>query len=208
MAADKMRIGDAERDEAVAMLQEHHAAGRLSTDEFEDRMGKALQARTASDLTALFYDLPGRKPGEASLGMRPAPMPEPVVQPWADAPMQTWGEPEAPAPPQPTPWYAQWWIILPAIFLSSAADGRLWFLIPLAIAWVWAIYPSISRRKAVAAPTQAPRRPLTYDEREQVMFDVRMGNKIAAIKRYRELTGADLVTAKLTVDAWAREIGR
>lgn len=204
MAADRMRIGDAERDEAVALLQEHHAAGRLSTEEFEDRMGKALQARTASELTALFFDLPGRKPGEGFLPTRPAPMPEPVVQPWAQ-PTQSWSEP-APLP-QPKPWFAQWWVILPALFISGASDGRLAFLIPLAILWVWVIYPSIARKNAISGPARAPR-PLTYEEREQVMFDVRMGNKIAAIKRYRELTGADLRTAKITVDAWAREIGR
>ena len=52
------RIGDAERDAAVQQLGEHFAAGRLNTQELDDRIGRALTARTAGDLTALFEDLP------------------------------------------------------------------------------------------------------------------------------------------------------
>lgn len=53
-----MRIGDAERNQAVDALQTHHQAGRLSLDEFEERMGTALQAKTGGELAALFTDLP------------------------------------------------------------------------------------------------------------------------------------------------------
>ncbi|MVA74910.1 DUF1707 domain-containing protein [Auraticoccus sp. F435] len=52
------RIGDRERDLAVEYLQEHHAAGRLSTAEFDERMGRALAARVEADLLPLFVDLP------------------------------------------------------------------------------------------------------------------------------------------------------
>lgn len=52
------RVSDAERDQAVAELSEHFQAGRLTQEEFEDRSGRALQARTRSDLTGLFTDLP------------------------------------------------------------------------------------------------------------------------------------------------------
>ncbi len=56
------RIGDRERDEAVRLLQEHLAAGRLDQDEFDERMSAALTARTMSDLAPLFADLPGPRP--------------------------------------------------------------------------------------------------------------------------------------------------
>lgn len=52
------RIGDAERDQAVQELQAHHAAGRLDLAEFDERMQRALQARTLADLAPLFTDLP------------------------------------------------------------------------------------------------------------------------------------------------------
>lgn len=53
-----VRVSDAERDQAVAELSEHFEAGRLSQEEFEDRAGRALRARTGSDLAELFADLP------------------------------------------------------------------------------------------------------------------------------------------------------
>ena len=55
-----IRVSDAERDQAVAELSEHFQAGRLTQDEFDDRSGRALQARTGTDLGGLFGDLPPR----------------------------------------------------------------------------------------------------------------------------------------------------
>jgi len=55
-----VRVSDAERDQAIAELSEHFQAGRLSQEEFEDRSGRALLARTGSDLSDLFTDLPPR----------------------------------------------------------------------------------------------------------------------------------------------------
>lgn len=53
-----MRVSDAERDQAVAELSNHFQAGRLTQEEFEDRSGRALAARTGDELRALFTDLP------------------------------------------------------------------------------------------------------------------------------------------------------
>ena len=55
-----IRVSDADRDQAIAELSEHFQAGRLTQEEFEERSGQALQARTGNDLAALFTDLPGR----------------------------------------------------------------------------------------------------------------------------------------------------
>lgn len=70
------RIGDSERDLAVQYLQEHHAAGRLDAVEFDERMGRALQARTAPELVPLFEDLPEPRvdadPASSALVVRPA----------------------------------------------------------------------------------------------------------------------------------------
>ena len=54
-----IRIGDQEREEAVTQLGKHYEAGRLSAEEHQERVGEALQAKTAADLAALFADLPG-----------------------------------------------------------------------------------------------------------------------------------------------------
>jgi hypothetical protein len=60
MAADpRIRASDEDRDRTVALLREHHAAGRLTADEFNERLDKAYQAKTMGDLDALLADLPG-----------------------------------------------------------------------------------------------------------------------------------------------------
>jgi len=64
-----LRVSDADRDRAVAELSEHFQAGRLTQEEFEDRTGRALQARTGGELSELFTDLPQ---GQARAGMPPA----------------------------------------------------------------------------------------------------------------------------------------
>jgi len=58
--AHPVRIGDAERDEALDKLGDHFAAGRLTRDELDERSETAMQARFDSDLEPLFQDLPDR----------------------------------------------------------------------------------------------------------------------------------------------------
>jgi Domain of unknown function (DUF1707)/Cell wall-active antibiotics response 4TMS YvqF len=53
-----IRIADADRERTVAVLGEHHAAGRITYDEFVERMDKAFEARTRADLDTLTSDLP------------------------------------------------------------------------------------------------------------------------------------------------------
>lgn len=60
---DDLRIGDAEREAATAALREHYAQGRLTYEEFGERLERALSARTGRDLSALGADLPGPLPG-------------------------------------------------------------------------------------------------------------------------------------------------
>ncbi len=59
---DDLRIGTREREEALAALAAHHEAGRLDAFEYEDRRGRATDAVTRGDLTALFIDLPEPRP--------------------------------------------------------------------------------------------------------------------------------------------------
>jgi class 3 adenylate cyclase len=52
------RVADADRDRTVTQLREHVVDGRLTLDEFSERVGLALQARTRGDLVAALADLP------------------------------------------------------------------------------------------------------------------------------------------------------
>jgi Domain of unknown function (DUF1707) len=58
----QLRVGDAERNEAVSALGEHFAAGRLDHGELDDRTQAAYAARTRADLERLFTDLPEPAP--------------------------------------------------------------------------------------------------------------------------------------------------
>jgi hypothetical protein len=53
-----MKASDADRDAVLSDLSEHFQAGRLTADEFEDRTGRALAARTWGELRDLMRDLP------------------------------------------------------------------------------------------------------------------------------------------------------
>jgi hypothetical protein len=53
-----LRASDEDRDRLVDELNEHAVAGRLDTDEFEDRLKSAYAARTTAELDALRRDLP------------------------------------------------------------------------------------------------------------------------------------------------------
>jgi hypothetical protein len=54
----RIRASDADRDRTTALLREHHAAGRLTAEEFGERMEQALDAKTLGELDELLADLP------------------------------------------------------------------------------------------------------------------------------------------------------
>ena len=54
----RIRASDADRDRVAALLREHHAAGRLTVEEFNERMDAALNAKTLAELDELLDDLP------------------------------------------------------------------------------------------------------------------------------------------------------
>lgn len=71
-----LRASDAERDAAVGRLQVAFAEGRLTDEEFDDRMRLALAARTHADLGRLLADLPASAPA-VPRPAAPSPGPEP-----------------------------------------------------------------------------------------------------------------------------------
>jgi hypothetical protein len=53
-----LRVGDAERDAVAARLRESYAQGRLTLDEFNERLDAALAATTERELSQITRDLP------------------------------------------------------------------------------------------------------------------------------------------------------
>jgi hypothetical protein len=62
-----LRIGDAEREAAGAELREHYAQGRLTLEEFNQRLDATFKATTQRDLNLLTKDLPHAAPPSAPL---------------------------------------------------------------------------------------------------------------------------------------------
>jgi hypothetical protein len=133
MASDpRIRASDADRDRTAALLREHHAAGRLTAEEFNERLDKAYAAKTLGDLDQLLSDLPGidlyhlpdhsvERRGPTSFGL-----------PWLLAPRGAGGISPA--------WRAAWgsWATVSLVaflaWLLSGHQGSLWFL------WVAGVY--------------------------------------------------------------------
>jgi len=66
----------------IDQLADHHAAGRLTLPEFEDRMAAAWSAQTGADLEPLVRDLPAPT--------RPSRPPAPVRRPLLDDRVRTY----------------------------------------------------------------------------------------------------------------------
>ena len=61
-----LRVSDAERAEVADRLSKHYSDGRLDQAEFDERVDQAMRAKTQSDLSGLFDDLPDpEEPGPA-----------------------------------------------------------------------------------------------------------------------------------------------
>jgi hypothetical protein len=67
-----LRIGDADREAVAAALREHYAQGRLTLEEFNQRIEAAFAATMRSQLSALTRDLP---PVAAPAARTPVPVP-------------------------------------------------------------------------------------------------------------------------------------
>ncbi len=122
----QMKASDADRDAVVAALSEHFQAGRLTSEELEERTGRALAARTLDQLDELTADLP-------------APRPAAPVAPVAPV-----------APPHRPGYLAMVPLVVPlaalaviALVLGTGAGAHAW-----GIWWVIAVALLIARRLA------------------------------------------------------------
>ncbi len=122
-----LRASDEDRERLIAELNEHAVAGRLTTDELEDRLQAAYEARTTGELDALRRDLPvTSQQVAASHAQRRAQLTRRLIQ-------QTGGS-------------AGLFVICTAIWFASGAHGQfwpVWVLIVVLLTLVrsgWALY--------------------------------------------------------------------
>jgi len=121
----RIRASDADRDRTAEFLREHLAAGRLTQEEFSERLDKAYAAKTLGELDELLADLPAidlyKLPDEGLPRQRGRGGLPPL--PWLMAPGRV------------TPgWRAAWgsWatasLIAFLVWLLSGHPDNLWFL--------------------------------------------------------------------------------
>jgi hypothetical protein len=63
MRNGSIRASDADRERVAGSLRDHAVAGRLTTDELDERSGRAFAARTLGELHTLLADLPRERRG-------------------------------------------------------------------------------------------------------------------------------------------------
>jgi DUF1707 SHOCT-like domain len=123
------RASDQDRERTASALGRHYAAGRLTLEEFQERLDQAYAAKTLGQLGDLMADLPGgdlsQLPGQPGGNLR---LPE----------RRAAGTVQAPGGSNPTAWH--FWLAVTigvlVVWLISGASGGPWFLwaaIPLAI---------------------------------------------------------------------------
>ena len=150
-----IRASDADRERVAAALREHLAAGRLTIEEFDERLDNAYAAKTLGELDQVMADLPATDPGQApgALADRSAASPPLTLRPPPGS-IETGPGRFSPA------WRATWgsWLAISLLFfvvwLASGASGGLWFLwVPLALGAL------LLGRWITGAPARSERRP-------------------------------------------------
>lgn len=141
----RIRASDADRDRTASLLREHHAEGRLTAEEFHERLDRALAAKTRGELDELLADLPGidlyRLP---AAGIRSAPPGAPRSRPrpggsGLDRPGQ-----QGLVPRQAGAW-AMWAAASALLFVAwfgvgAISGGVAWFPWFLLICVPWAVW--------------------------------------------------------------------
>jgi len=132
MTADPgIRASDEDRGRIAAALGEHYAAGRLTLEEFQERLDKAYAATTLGELDDLMTDLPGRDLGRLPGAWLPSPRGNPPL-PQRPLPGPVQG-PVGHSSPAVRAWVAIS-IGIFVIWLLSGASGApwlLWVVLPL-----------------------------------------------------------------------------
>ena len=105
------RVGDADRNRTADLLNEAHAAGYLTLEEVDERLGVALAARTRGELDRLVADLPPEWKASQQHGRRPATPP----------PRQR------PALPPEAAWLVPLAVIVAGLVVLAVLTRGLWF---------------------------------------------------------------------------------
>jgi Domain of unknown function (DUF1707) len=114
------RVGDADRNRVADLLKEAHAAGYLTLEETDDRLGTALAARTRDELDRLVADLPPEWRASQARDQRP-PGPPPRQRPTF---------------PAEAVWLVPLVIVITGVILLAVLTRGVWFF-PWPLLWIF-----------------------------------------------------------------------
>jgi Domain of unknown function (DUF1707) len=114
------RVGDADRNRTADLLKEAHAAGYLTLEEADERLGTALAARTRGELDRLVADLPPEWRASQERGQRPDGRP----------PRQR------PALPAEAVWLVPLVVVITGVILLAVLTRGFWFF-PWPLLWIF-----------------------------------------------------------------------
>jgi len=151
LPADRsLRASDTDREAVGDILRRAHVQGRLDADEFAERFGRSLEAKTYAELDALLLDLPieQAEPPAASSGWWANPAPAwpssgwlpPGGGPAGGGPGYP-GGPFGPPAQQRSHWLwpgaalVLFWLAITLVVFSATGGHLIWFFFPLA--WVF-----------------------------------------------------------------------
>ena len=122
MPEPHLRAADVDRAAVATLLGQHMSAGRLTVDEYDERLARAYAAKTYGELAELTADLPTTKPHvQAPAGPHPAP----VCGPGGGDPRSAWRA-----------WLTTSLVVLTVWLATSVASWELHYFWP-----VWVIGP-------------------------------------------------------------------
>jgi hypothetical protein len=143
-----LRASDADREQLVEQLRQHHTEGRLTLEELTERTERAYAARTLGDLDALTTDLPAGSPGA---GTAPAGAPGP------DRPPAAAGQAAARAALlRSLLWYGLLSVVLLVVWAMSGSDyfWPIWPILGFTLFLGWQAFNLLGPQ----APDQSRRR--------------------------------------------------
>ena len=126
-----IRASDEDRSRTAAALGEHYAAGRLTLEEFQERLDQAYAAKTLGELNRLMADLPRSDLGRLPERRAPGPV-------------------QVPSSESALAWRTAWrfWLAISVvafvIWLLGGASGGPWFL------WVAVLLGLLMLRRGIA----------------------------------------------------------
>ncbi|MFD2092520.1 DUF1707 SHOCT-like domain-containing protein [Blastococcus deserti] len=127
MPEPHLRAADADRAAVAALLGEHMSAGRLTVEEYDERLARAYAARTYGELDQLTADLPATVP---------APRPAPPAARATPSPVDTHGGWDA-DPHSWRSWLTTSLIVVTIWAATSLASWELHYFWPIWVIGPW-----------------------------------------------------------------------